>query len=601
MFRLRYFWLKQLFARWFSPARPARRHSKRLFVTSLDERVLPSTYTVTTTADSGTGSLRAALSSGDDTIKFSSSGATNFYTGTNTVTLESALPTISSSLAIIGPPITGGGTPHVVITRNLTAGPPPILLRIVDIDNGYGNPSIDVSLQNLEIYKGDATHGGDAHTGTLNDGQGGGIRFLGYGSGNTLTIQGCNISDNLVTGYASSGGKAFGGGIYTSDVDLTIQGSVITGNVAENAIGATGNYNVVYGGGIFSCGGTVNITGSTISYNSVTAQVASGDIASNAVGGGVCIEGAALTLNDSVITGNTATGSSTYNGGNALGGGLYDNGLSATLTRDQVTYNYASGGTAHFFSGSSHPTISGGSGDGGGIAAIVKHTGGSFVVTDCEVDNNQAVGGPATNDSDNHGATGGDASDGGMDVLTENDGGTVTTDGSAIGCTFAFNQATSGDATAGSSTSYGTGTGSAAAGNAFAGGATVAQLEDCTLYGNTATGGDATRRLSSSNGTTTLGTAIGGGFGAGMIGGFTDGDLGDLFAEMPVDYHIYNSTIADNSLVTPTDAGFTSPAIGGGIGDATVMFDIFSTTVTAYNNVVLYSTIVAQNRLNSFT
>jgi hypothetical protein len=60
----------------------------------LEDRTLPSTYTVTSLADSGPGSLRAALASGDDTVAFAKGlhGAINLTSGellvTNSVTIN---------------------------------------------------------------------------------------------------------------------------------------------------------------------------------------------------------------------------------------------------------------------------------------------------------------------------------------------------------------------------------------------------------------------------------------------------------------------------------------------------------------------------------
>lgn len=113
---------RMLLPKWLSPSRcrPVRR-SIRLNVERFEDRVVPATYTVTNTASSGTGSLAAAISAansnpGADTIAFSnttSGGATNFYDGSShTIALSSALPTISDSVSIDGPPLLTGGGPR---------------------------------------------------------------------------------------------------------------------------------------------------------------------------------------------------------------------------------------------------------------------------------------------------------------------------------------------------------------------------------------------------------------------------------------------------------------------------------------------------------
>jgi hypothetical protein len=69
----------------------------------LERRVVPATFLVTNTNDSGTGSLRAAITQANldsitDTIQFAINGSTGF----NTISLQSALPSIISPLVIDG-------------------------------------------------------------------------------------------------------------------------------------------------------------------------------------------------------------------------------------------------------------------------------------------------------------------------------------------------------------------------------------------------------------------------------------------------------------------------------------------------------------------
>jgi hypothetical protein len=80
----------------------ARRHGRQRFrpqFDHLEDRCLPSTFTVTNLLDSGAGSLRAAITQadatpGNNTINFSVTG---------TITLESALPSVTGNIAIQGP------------------------------------------------------------------------------------------------------------------------------------------------------------------------------------------------------------------------------------------------------------------------------------------------------------------------------------------------------------------------------------------------------------------------------------------------------------------------------------------------------------------
>src|SRR5258708_21726672 len=71
-------------------------------VETLEDRCVPSTFTVTNTSDSGTGSLRQAImdangAAGADTIAFSISGS-----GVHTISPSSALPDITDTVAIDG-------------------------------------------------------------------------------------------------------------------------------------------------------------------------------------------------------------------------------------------------------------------------------------------------------------------------------------------------------------------------------------------------------------------------------------------------------------------------------------------------------------------
>src|SRR5262245_49780328 len=90
-------WLRTLFTRPI-PKAPAR---LRPVLEALEDRPAPATFVVTTLADSGFGSLRAAIHNanspanpGADEITFSVGG---------TITLGSELPVIGGNLELIGP------------------------------------------------------------------------------------------------------------------------------------------------------------------------------------------------------------------------------------------------------------------------------------------------------------------------------------------------------------------------------------------------------------------------------------------------------------------------------------------------------------------
>src|SRR5207248_7725415 len=89
-------WLSRLFP----SAVPSRSHEFRPRVESFEDRLAPATFTVTSTANSGTGSLRAAIVSanttpGADVIDFSIAGS-----GVKKINVRGALPTITETVTI---------------------------------------------------------------------------------------------------------------------------------------------------------------------------------------------------------------------------------------------------------------------------------------------------------------------------------------------------------------------------------------------------------------------------------------------------------------------------------------------------------------------
>ncbi|CAA9542696.1 MAG: hypothetical protein AVDCRST_MAG88-147, partial [uncultured Thermomicrobiales bacterium] len=153
------------------------------------------TFSVTTTAESGPGSLRQAIldangTPGGDTITFGVTG---------TITLASALPTITGDLAITGP-----GAGNLTISG---AG----LHRVFFTDSGT------VSIARLTIADGLA-QGGTGGSGV--GGGGGGAAGLGGGlliNGGAVTLDGVTFANNQARGgnggnQACCGFRSGGGG-----------------------------------------------------------------------------------------------------------------------------------------------------------------------------------------------------------------------------------------------------------------------------------------------------------------------------------------------------------------------------------------------------
>src|SRR4051794_20480296 len=105
--------MSRLLSRLFPAAGPVRRAvspgpaaspQARLLLRALEDRLVPSSYTVTNTNDAGAGSLRQAIldanaNPGGDFIQFDPAT----FGAPRTITLLSALPTISDSVSITGP------------------------------------------------------------------------------------------------------------------------------------------------------------------------------------------------------------------------------------------------------------------------------------------------------------------------------------------------------------------------------------------------------------------------------------------------------------------------------------------------------------------
>lgn len=272
------------------------------------------TFTVTSTADSGTGSLRAAITAAD------TAGGSNtilFQSGlSGSIDLASSLPDITAPVTISGPgagvlTINGEGTGRIFnIPSALSAGSEISGLTLTggSVPSAYGGA---IDTESALALVGDTISGNTAK-------QAGGIN--GYGP---LTIENSTISGNTSTDFG-------GGGIFVGSGDLTISDSTVAGN---QATGTTYGY----GGGIADFGGSPTITGSTISGNTAALQ------GTAIAGGGIFAAGSALTVANSTIAGNTAA--SDQGGGIAQGSGTL------TVTGSTISGNDAPGATSGYGGG----------------------------------------------------------------------------------------------------------------------------------------------------------------------------------------------------------------------------------------------------------
>ncbi len=250
----------------------ARKASNRLRPTlvALEDRQLLTTFTVTNPADSGPGTLRAALvaanaASDADTIEF--------QPGLGAITLTSDQLSITRPVTITGP---AGG---VTIQRSDAVDTP--AFRIFAVSG-----TAPVTLENLTIRNGNLTYGGGIfNSGTLTvtastlsgnsaGSEGGGI--YNYGK---LTVNASTLSGNSAL-------SRNGGGIYNTDTGvLTVTASTLSGNSAR-----------IGGGGIYNTNGAMlTVNASTLSGNSA------------GLGGGIRNQSGTATLNNTIVA-NSGTG-----------------------------------------------------------------------------------------------------------------------------------------------------------------------------------------------------------------------------------------------------------------------------------------------------
>jgi hypothetical protein len=281
-------------------SRPRRSSVPQLLV--LEDRTVLSVLTVLNNADSGDGSLRAAIAaaSSGDTIVFDPSLAYE------TITLSSGPLALGSNLTI-----NGLGAKLLTISGNNAS-------QLFTLSG-----SAQVTLASLTLTGGMSSKGGAI--------------FIGGTA--ALTLDGDVLSGNQAVGDAI--GNALGGAVYTSaGTSLTIGNTSFVNN-------QTNGTNESFGGAIVN-GGTLSITGATFTGNAALGST----ILSQ--GGAIGNQyGATATITLSTFTGNAALGSGT---GNAVGGALANgdglvtppSGSVVTTTLSQCTFanNTATGGSS---------------------------------------------------------------------------------------------------------------------------------------------------------------------------------------------------------------------------------------------------------------
>src|SRR5262245_24260783 len=377
--------------------RPARRATTRLRVEQLDDRVVPTTFTVWNLADAGAGSLRAAVTAaninpGADVVDFAPGLR-------GTVALTSGELGITDDLRI-----DGSGANRLAVSGSDNS-------RVFNIGSGAV-----VAIDGLTVTRGN---------GLL---RGGGIRNDG-----TLTLSDAVVSDNMVVGLpgATPATAAFGGGIYNSGI-LTVLRTTFARN---QAVGAAGNPGGPGSAGIGGAISAISLDGgpaasAVVSHSTFVdnrafggAAGAGGPVGGGGVGGAIQNDNSSLTVSHSLFRGNQAVGGAGGITGGFGAGGAITNAARFGNTTLSVSHSTLVGNRAV---GGDGPT--GGIGRGGGIANFVAFQappGSGFTATTTvahsTLTGNQAVGGA--------GPTGGTGQGGG---ITNEAGGVLTVTESAL-------------------------------------------------------------------------------------------------------------------------------------------------------------------------
>lgn len=290
--------------------------------------VLATPPPVTNCADSGTGSLRAAVAgaASGDTIDLSNVALT---CGTITLT-TAAIPIHQNNLVIKGGSGTLFGSTVISGGHSGTAGG-----YRVFVQSGTGTGTGTLELDNLIItngkYRGAVAVGGCIYSDgsvTLNNSTvegclayatsgnagGGGIY-----AGGTVTLNSSIISDNV----AQSSANVYGGGLRAAS--LITNSSTIHGNRAQVTPGVQGNISTHdLGGAAFLYRGNSDIENSTIDNNFAYGQ-----------GGALYIEGA-ITISNSTISGNAS-----QNGASGIANYRLHSGVASTaISNTTVAFNH---------------------------------------------------------------------------------------------------------------------------------------------------------------------------------------------------------------------------------------------------------------------
>jgi hypothetical protein len=251
----------------------------------LEDRTLPSTFTVLNLNDGGPGSLRTEVAAANATLGTNTIAFAHGLHGT--ITLTSGELLISNSVTINGPgantlSVSGDHASRIfeiAAGLNVTIDGLTITAGFVP-DQGAGilNDGSNLTLSGDNLTQNVAFGSGN---GPNSGGRGGAL----YSASGTLTITGCQISANQALGGTSVGGLGIGGGIYILAGSATVSNSTISGNLAHGACNNT--IGVGQAGGIELASGTLVVSGSTITGNQAVGGANNGGLDGYGLGGGI--------------------------------------------------------------------------------------------------------------------------------------------------------------------------------------------------------------------------------------------------------------------------------------------------------------------------
>jgi Right handed beta helix region len=361
-------------------------------------------YTVTSTADSGPGSLRNAIATANsgDTIVFSSTLAGQ------TIQLTSGELVIAQNLTIDASSLSGG----IVIDgggnyRVLEISAANVAINTLTVTNGYVADDSGAGVL-LDDNTASLIASNCVFCGNSDDGYGGAIFSFG-----TLTLDNCTVSGNFAT--------VLGGGIFGYGGVVTLNGCTLSGNSVPDGGGGgieselatltlnnctvSSNVASIFGGGVDTEDeGTLAATNCVFLDNSsgtagalsveTPATVSncsfSGNISTNGAGGGI-VNYATLALNNCTLSGNSVTNN------NGTGGGLVNSGM-LTMNNCTLSGNSApngSGGGMYNWDTltATNCTVFGNSASENQLGGGICNNSGILVLDNCTLSDNSATNG----------------------------------------------------------------------------------------------------------------------------------------------------------------------------------------------------------------